>query len=138
LSDCPIKAAQLRDDFFAKAENHEPEGAMRGKAKGGESVESAKATARLTKALEHDLRLRIMRLSIERSAPVNPREAAKDLSGAALSNVAYHFRVLAEVDALVPSGTPSVHGDQLYSPNPLVVQAPMVEELLAAPSQASS
>lgn len=111
---------------------------MRGKAKDGESMGSAKANARLAKALDHDLRRRIMRLSIERSAPVSPPEAAKELAGG-LSNVAYHFHVLAEVEALVLTDTRSEPNvtQHFYSPNPLVVEAPAVKELLAAPSQAS-
>lgn len=112
---------------------------MRGEANLGGSQESEKATARLTAALAHELRLQILRLSVESSAPVSPRKAAEELP-AGLSNVAYHFRVLAEVDALVLSDTSSVEGvtQELYSPNPVAVKMPAVEELLTASSQASS
>lgn len=110
---------------------------MRGEATGGDARESQKATARLTAALAHELRLQIMRLSVERSA-VSPREAAKQLP-AVLSNVTYHFRVLADANALVLCDTRAVDGvtQDLYSPNPVAIEVPAVKELLAAPSQAS-
>ena len=95
-----------------------------------------KVDSRLTQALEHDLRLRIMRLSIERSGPLTPREASGDLA-APLSSVAYHFKVLAGVKALSPGEPPSAGGAAqcAYSPNPLIFEIPVVKEILTpAPS----
>jgi predicted transcriptional regulator len=86
---------------------------------------------RLAKVLTHDLRLQILRLSVERDAPLSPREAAEELP-AALSNVAYHFHVLADVEALSPAGPADQAGGHLYSPNPSVIETPAVRELLAA------
>jgi predicted transcriptional regulator len=91
---------------------------------------------RLTQALEHDLRLRIMKLSVDRSGPVSPYEVSRELA-APLSSVAYHFQVLADVSALSPDGPPSAAGAAqcAYSPNPLIFEIPMVKEILTpAPS----
>lgn len=102
---------------------------MTSKTKRGES----KNATRLVKVLAHDLRQQIMRLSIDRTSPVSPREASEELP-AVLSNVAYHFRVLAEVNALQLDETRSVRGvtQHFYSPNPTVVEMPMVKEILTA------
>lgn len=96
----------------------------------------AKVDNRLTQALEHDLRLRIMKLSIDRSGPVTPHEASAELA-APLSSVAYHFQVLADVKAVTPDGPPSVGGAAqcAYSTNPLIFEIPVVKEILTpAPS----
>ncbi len=102
---------------------------MTSETKHGDSREAT----RLARVLAHDLRLQIMRLSIERSDPVSPREASEELS-AVLGTVAYHFRVLADVDALEPMGTRPVRGatQHFYAPNPSVVEMPMVKEILSA------
>jgi hypothetical protein len=98
--------------------------------------DEARVDNRLTKALEHDLRLRIMRFSIDRTSAVSPREAAEELP-ATLSQVAYHFHVLADVKALAPTEVAPVAetGQRRYSPNPLIFEIPMVKEILTpAPS----
>jgi predicted transcriptional regulator len=95
-----------------------------------------KVDGRLTQALENDLRLQIMRLSIDRSGPVTPREASRELA-APLSNVAYHFKVLADVKALAPGEPTSAGGAAqcAYLPNPLIFEIPVVKEILTpAPS----
>lgn len=91
----------------------------------------AKVDNRLTQALEHDLRLQIMRFSIDKSSPVTPREASGELA-APLSSVAYHFKVLADVKAITPGEPTSTAGAAqcAYSPNPLIFEIPVVKDIL--------
>ncbi len=100
---------------------------MAGKKRGPED------NRRLAKALGHDLRLRILRLLIAKSEPVSPKEASNELSEV-LSNVSYHFRVLAEHQALKLRRKRAVRGstEHFYSPNPRVVEMPMVQQILSA------
>jgi len=95
----------------------------------------AEKARRLTKALGHDIRLKIMRLALNRTEPLSPSEAARDLQ-AALSGVSYHFRVLAHPDlkALELDHEEPVRGsmEHFYLPNPTMVEMPMVREILVA------
>jgi DNA-binding transcriptional ArsR family regulator len=87
-------------------------------------------------ALNHELRRRIMRLILGgRDAVVSPTEASQSLD-APLSNVSYHFRVLAKSRALDITKERPVRGSikHFYSANPAVVEMPMVAEVLAATS----
>jgi DNA-binding transcriptional ArsR family regulator len=99
----------------------------------------SKKRARLAQALSHDLRLRILRISVERAGPISPREAAKELS-TGLSNIAYHFHVLVDLEALrrEEGGSAIASAQDVYSPEPAVVAMPMVKELLAAGTEAST
>lgn len=87
-------------------------------------------------ALNHSLRRRIMRIALSRGRQsLSPTEAAK-LLDVPLSNVSYHFRVLAKRRALDMTSEEPVRGSikHFYRANPAVRKMPMVTAILAATS----
>ena len=89
------------------------------------------------RALGHPLRRRIMRHLMGDGEPTSPTETAR-LLNASLSNVSYHFRVLASARALEKTGERAVRGaiQHFYRVNPGVSEMPMVTEVLAATDDA--
>jgi DNA-binding transcriptional ArsR family regulator len=88
------------------------------------------------KALNHQLRRRIMRMALGRECEsISPTEAAK-LLDVPLSNVSYHFRVLAKSGALEMTSERPVRGSikHFYRANQAVTKMPMVIAVLAATS----
>lgn len=83
--------------------------------------------------LRHDTRKRILRLLINGEVRTSPKEAAVEL-GEPLTDVAYHFRVLAEYEAVELVGTAMVRGGEqhFYFTNPRFVDDPLVRQILAA------
>jgi DNA-binding transcriptional ArsR family regulator len=85
-------------------------------------------------ALNHSLRRRIMRIALSKGRrSISPTEAAK-LLGVPLSNVSYHFRVLAKRKALEMTSQQPVRGSikHFYRANQAVKKMPMVTAVLAA------
>ncbi len=89
------------------------------------------------RALGHPLRRRIMRHLMGDEEPTSPTETAHRLN-ASLSNVSYHFRVLANARALEKTGERAVRGaiQHFYRVNRGVSEMPMVTEVLAATDDA--
>lgn len=88
------------------------------------------------KALNHQLRRRIMRVILgRRGKSVSPAEVSK-LLDVPLSNVSYHFRVLAKSRALDKTSERPVRGSikHFYRANEAVTKMPMVTAVLAATS----
>jgi DNA-binding transcriptional ArsR family regulator len=102
----------------------------RGKRKGDED-----RAQEALRALNHDLRRRILRVALDGREAVSPTEVARTL-GAPLSSVSYHFRVLAESGALDIAREQPVRGSikHFYRANAAVAEMPMVAEILAATS----
>jgi DNA-binding transcriptional ArsR family regulator len=85
-------------------------------------------------ALNHELRRRIMRMFlIDKVRVVSPTEASHLLE-VPLSNVSYHFRVLAQSKALDITLERPVRGSvkHFYRANRAVAEMPMVAEVLNA------
>jgi DNA-binding transcriptional ArsR family regulator len=96
-------------------------------------------TEDLLKALNHEMRRRILRVLIGKpESPISPREVAGELR-VSLSNVSYHVRVLADCAAISLVKTNPVRGSlqHFYSPSPEVVELPWVATVLETPSDAA-
>jgi DNA-binding transcriptional ArsR family regulator len=88
------------------------------------------------RALNHELRRRIMRLLlVDRVKVVSPTEVSRRLE-VPLSNVSYHFRVLAQSRAVDMTQERPVRGSvkHFYRANRAVAKMPMVAEVLNATS----
>jgi predicted ArsR family transcriptional regulator len=83
--------------------------------------------------LQHHTRRRILRVLIDREVPTSPKEAAGEL-GADLAHVSYHFRVLAEYEAVELVSTEFVRGAKkhFYRPNPRLVNDQLIQQMLTA------
>lgn len=74
---------------------------------------------RLTRALDHPVRARFLKLLADREA-VSPGEALPllDLEGLKLSNVAYHARVLELLELVEPDGSTNDRGGVPFRTTP--------------------
>ncbi|HEX8751845.1 MAG TPA: helix-turn-helix domain-containing protein [Solirubrobacterales bacterium] len=86
-------------------------------------------------ALRHPLRRTILEELAGGRTVGSPRELADDL-GAPLSNVSYHFRVLAECDAIDLVRTRQVRGSvqHFYRPAKKFMEDPTVTAVLGLPT----
>jgi DNA-binding transcriptional ArsR family regulator len=87
-------------------------------------------------ALNHKMRRQIMRIALGKGRKsVSPTEASKLLE-VPLSNVSYHFRVLAKSKAIDIAAEQPVRGSikHFYRANQAVTKMPMVTAVLAATS----
>lgn len=71
-------------------------------------------------ALRHPLRRQILRTMVEQK-PISPREVSNELKEP-LSNVSYHFRVLADCGAVVLVGETPVRGSMQHFYAPTIDQ----------------
>src|ERR1700709_1791339 len=83
------------------------------------------------RALGHPMRRRIMRLLLEDADATSPTQAARRLN-VRLSQVSYHFRMLAEARALQLTGERPVRGSvqHFYRVDRTVAEMPMVVAVL--------
>lgn len=69
--------------------------------------------AELVKALNHPLRRRILHRALDDGAVFSPRQLAAEWEES-LSNLSYHIRVLAELEALILTATKPVRGSMQH------------------------
>jgi len=103
---------------------------------GEKRKKSEKHAEAVLDALSHYVRRRIMRIALAKGhVSISPTEASK-LLGVPLSNVSYHFRVLAKSRALDMTSERPTRGSiqHFYRANKAVTRMPMVTAVLEATS----
>ena len=87
----------------------------------------------ITRALEHELRCRILRFTAGRDEPSSPRIMSDELDHP-LSNVSYHVRQLREAQLLAEIDRKPVRGsiEHFYLVDPKAAQLPQVAAVLGS------
>lgn len=107
-------------------------------AKKSRSNSSHAASADLVAALNHPTRRRLLKLYLEKNAPLSPRELA-DLTGEKLTTISYHVRVLADKNAIELAEEEPVRGSvaHFYRVTALTRRTPWVRQSLGCESSKS-